>query len=81
MKNSQEELKNEFIKEFKDLLKEDFLKTIYEERMALAIKRQDEAKESLLNNSISDFSHPEMAETMLNDIAYSVLDLVIKGIL
>ena len=78
-KKESEELKHEFVLVFKQLLETKHLKEIYEERISLLEKRQ--ATSYFDNLEDIDYLNPEVAETVLTDFAFSILDLVIKEII
>lgn len=77
-KKESEELKHEFVLAFKELLESKELSEIYEERLSLIGKRQLSYFDNLND---MDYRNPEVAETILADFAFSVLDLVIKEII
>jgi hypothetical protein len=78
MKNKLEELKREFVSTVREIISEEPAKTLYNERVEFAKKRQEDYINGITSNNPT---HPEVVETMLTDFAYSILDLVLKGIL
>lgn len=76
MKKEHGELKKEFVEVLLDILKKEPCKTLYNERVSLAFKRQEEYKKVKDNTFLN---HPENAESFLTDFAYAVLDSVLKG--
>jgi hypothetical protein len=76
MKNKLEELKRELVSTIERIISEEPAKTLYNERVEFAKKRQEDCLNDI---SSVNSTHPEMVETILTDFAYSVLELFLEG--